>query len=274
MTRLEREARATARNSGAAQPVDSGDESGAAAPREQRIGRAFVNLADTMVDDFDLAEFLHMLVDHCVDLLDVDAAGVLLSDQRGGLRMAAASSEKSELLEVFAAETAGGPCVECVRTGEAVVSADLTTDADRWPRYAAAAEACGFRAVHALPMRLRRDVIGALSLLNAEPDGVPAESSELGQALADVATIGILQQRSIDHAVVLTEQLQTALNSRVIIEQAKGMLAAHSGTLTPEEAFTALRGYARSHHHRLSDLARQVIDGTADVEAITAHGAS
>lgn len=232
-----------------------------------------MNLADTMVDDFDLTEFLHVLVDHCVDLLDVDAAGVLLSDQRGGIRMAAASSEKSELLEMFAAETDGGPCVECVRTGHAVASADLTADTDRWPRYAAAADACGFRAVHALPMRLRRDVIGALSLLNVEPDGVHAVSTQLGQALADVATIGILQQRTIDHAGVLTEQLQTALNSRVIIEQAKGMLAAHSGTLTPEEAFTALRGYARAHQHRLSDLARQVIDGTADVQAITAHGA-
>lgn len=273
MTRLEREPRATPKLSDTDQPADSGKESGAAALREQRIGRAFVNLADTMVDDFDLTEFLHMLVDHCVDLLDVDAAGVLLSDQRGGLRMAAASSERSELLEVFAAETAGGPCVECVRTGEAVASIDLTTDADRWPRYASAAEACGFRAVHALPMRLRRDVIGALSLLNVEPDGVHAESGQLGQALADVATIGILQQRSIDHAGILTEQLQTALNSRVIIEQAKGMLAAHSGTLTPEEAFTALRGYARTHQHRLSDLARQVIDGTADVKAITTHGA-
>lgn len=272
---MERKPRATSERSDTDQPADSGgNESAVATPRERRIGRAFVNLADTMVDDFDLAEFLHMLVDHCVDLLEVDAAGVLLSDQRGGLRMAAASSERSELLEVFAAETAGGPCVECVRTGEAVVSADLTADTGRWPRYAAAAEACGFRAVHALPMRLRRDVIGALSLLNIEPDGVPAESSELGQALADVATIGILQQRTIDHAVVLTEQLQTALNSRVIIEQAKGMLAAHSGTLTPAEAFTALRGYARFHHHRLSDLARQVIDGTADVNAIITHGAS
>jgi transcriptional regulator with GAF, ATPase, and Fis domain len=241
-------------------------------PREQRIGRAFVTLADTIVDDFDLTEFLHILVDHCVDLLEVDAAGVLLSDQRGGIRMAAASSEKAELLEVFAAETDGGPCVECVRSGDVVVSTDLVADADRWPRYAAAADACGFRAVHALPMRLRRNVIGALSLLNSEPDGVGAISTELGQALADVATIGILQQRSIDHANIVTEQLQTALNTRILIEQAKGMLAAHSGTLTPEEAFTALRSYARNHHHRLSDLARQVIDGTADVNAITAPG--
>jgi transcriptional regulator with GAF, ATPase, and Fis domain len=272
VTTLAREPRATPKLTDTTHPAHSGDESAAAALREQRIGRAFVNLADTMVDDFDLTEFLHVLVDHCVDLLEVDAAGVLLSDQRGGVRMAAASSEKAELLEVFAADTDGGPCVECVRTGEAVVSTDLTADTERWPRYAAAAEACGFRAVHALPMRLRRDVIGALSLLNIEPDGVHAVSTQLGQALADVATIGILQQRTIDHASIVTEQLQTVLNSRVIIEQVKGMLAAHSGTLTPEQAFTALRGYARTHHHRLSDLAREVIDGTADISAIITHG--
>lgn len=239
--------------------------------REYQVARAFVSLADTMVDDFDLTEFLHMLVEYCVDLLGVGAAGVLLSDQRGGVRMAAASSENAGLLEVFAADTDGGPCVESVRIGASVLSTDLTAETDRWPRYAAAAELCGYRAAHAMPMRLRRDVIGALSLLNTEPEGVHPMSAQLGQALADVATIGILQQRDIDHATVLAEQLQTALNSRVIIEQAKGMLAAHSGRLTPEEAFTALRGHARAHHHRLSDLARQVIDGTADIRAITAH---
>ncbi len=252
---------------------EPGNEGDTGALREHRIARAFVNLADTMVAEFDLTEFLHMLVDQCVELLDVDAAGVLLSDQRGGVRMAAASSEKSELLEVFAAEINGGPCVECVRRGQAVISTDLAAETDRWPRYAAAAELCGYRAVHALPMRLRVDVIGALSLLNTQPDGVHAMSIQLGQALADVATIGILQQRNIDNTTVITEQLQTALNTRVIIEQAKGMLAAHSGgTLTPDEAFTVLRGYARDHHHPLSDLARHIVDGTADIKAIvTTH---
>lgn len=268
---MTREPRATPQIAEALRADGSDHESGAGALREHRVSRAFVSLADTMVDEFDLTEFLHMLVDHCVDLLGVDAAGVLLSDQRGGIRMAAASSERAELLAVFAAETDGGPCVECVHTGQPVSSTDLVAEAERWPRYAAAAEACGFRAAHALPLRLRRNVIGTLSLLNVEPDGVHSMSAQLGQALADVATIGILQQRSIDHAEIATEQLQTALNSRVIIEQAKGMLAAHSGTLTPEQSFTSLRGYARSHHHRLSELARQVIDGTADVTAITNH---
>lgn len=243
-----------------------------AAVRESRIARAFVDLADTLVDEFDLAEFLHMLVDQCVDLLDVAAAAVVLSDQRGGVRMAAASSEKAELLEVFATDTHDGPCIECVTSGQQVTSANLAAEPGRWPRFAAAAEACGFAGAYALPMRLRRDVIGALSLLTAETNGVHPMTAQLGQALADVATIGILQQRTIGQAEILTEQLQTALNTRVIIEQAKGMLAAHSGTLTPEETFHALRGYARRHHHRLTDLALKVIEGTADIEAITGRG--
>jgi transcriptional regulator with GAF, ATPase, and Fis domain len=240
-------------------------------PRESRIARTFVELADTLVDEFDLTDFLHMLVDHCVDLLDVAAAGVVLADQRGGIRMAAASSENAELLELFAADTQGGPCVECLRTGQPVSSTDLAADAARWPQFAAAAEVCGFGAIHAVPMRLRRDVIGALSLLNTHASGVGQVSSDLGQALADVATIGILQQRSIEHSEQVTEQLQSALNTRVVIEQAKGMIAARSATLTPEQAFTVLRGFARTHHMRLSNLAHGVIDGTADVAAIINH---
>jgi transcriptional regulator with GAF, ATPase, and Fis domain len=271
---MHREPRQTAKHAETAVAADASQERSAGADREYRVARAFVSLADTMIDEFDLAEFLHMLVEQCVDLLEVDAAGVLLDDQRGGIRMAAASSEKAELLEVFAADTQGGPCVESVRTGQPVFSTDLAAEAERWPRFAAAADACGFAAAHALPMRLRGDVIGALSLLKVDADGVHPMSEELGQALADVATIAILQQRSIDHGEILTEQLQTALNTRVVIEQAKGMIAAHSGTLTPEQAFTALRGYARAHHERLSDLARTVIDGTADVATITAHGTS
>lgn len=251
--------------------ADAARTDGTGAFREYRVGRAFVSLADTIVDEFDLTEFLHMLVDHCVDLLEVDAAGVLLTDQRGGIRMAAASSERAELLELFAADTEGGPCVECVHTGEQVSSIDLAADTGRWPRYTAAAQLCGFAATHAIPMRLRREVIGALSLLNTEPRAVHEMSAQLGQALSDVATIGILQQRTIDHADLLTEQLQTALNTRVILEQAKGMLSAHSGTLTPEQAFTALRGYARTNQLRMSDVARAIIDGNADIHTITTH---
>jgi GAF domain-containing protein len=256
-------------------PAEDDDTPNAAdaGAREYRIARTFVELADTLVDEFDLSEFLHMLVERCVDLLDIGAAGVQLADQEDVVRMAAASSEKAELLELFAADTQVGPCVDCVRTGRPVISTDLAADADRWPRFAAAAELCGFRAVHVVPMRLRGQVIGALSLLSPQADGVRTISSQLGQALADVATIGILQQRAIGEAAVLTDQLQTALNTRVIIEQAKGVLVARSGNLSPEEAFAALRGYARSQHLRLSELARDVVRGTVDVRSVAAHRA-
>lgn len=161
-------------------------------------------------------------------------------------------------------QTDDGPCLDCVRTGQPVYSTDLVTDARRWPRFAPAAR---FVATHAVPMRLRGTVIGALSLFKAEPNGVDRLSVQLGQALADVATIGMLQQRAIDDNTVLVEQLQTALNSRVVIEQAKGVLSAHSG-VDMDHAFAALRGYARSHNLRLSELAFAVANGAADLQAI------
>lgn len=234
---------------------------------EQRLARVFVELADTLVDDFDVLDFLSMLVERCVELLDVAAAGVVLSDQKGGLRMAAASSEQARLVELFAIQADDGPCPDCVRTGHPVSSVDLATEDVRWPRFAPAARAAGFRATHAMPMRLRRTVIGAVNLLNTDADGVGDTSVHLGQALADVATIGMLQQRAIRDSAILAEQLHTALNSRVVIEQAKGVLSAHGG-MDMHHAFTALRSHARAHNLRLSDLARTVADGTANLDAI------
>jgi transcriptional regulator with GAF, ATPase, and Fis domain len=239
---------------------------------EQRSAQVFVELADTLVDDFDVLEFLSMLVERCVELLDVAAAGVVLSDQKGGLRMAAASSEQARLVELFAIQADDGPCPDCVRTGRPVSSANLATEDARWPRFAPAARAAGFQATHAVPMRLRRTVIGALNLLNIQPNGVGEASVQLGQALADVATIGMLQQRALHDGAILAEQLHTALNSRVVIEQAKGVLSAHGG-LDMHDAFTALRAYARSHDLRLSDLARAIAEGTGDLDAVLHHTA-
>ncbi|ONI90581.1 transcriptional regulator [Actinosynnema sp. ALI-1.44] len=238
---------------------------------EQRLARVFVELADTLIDQFDIIEFLNMLVERCVELLDVAAAGVVLSDQRGGLRMAAASSEQARLVELFAVQADDGPCLDCVRTGLPVSSANLADENARWPRFAVAAREAGFRAAHAVPMRLRQTVIGALNLLNTESDGVDETSVSLGQALADVATIGMLQHRAIDDSAILTRQLQTALNSRVVIEQAKGVLSAHAG-VDMQAAFVALRAYSRSNNLRLSDIAREVAEGTADLDAIAAGG--
>src|SRR4051812_26149239 len=181
---------------------------------EQQLAEAFVEMADTLVDDFDLIDFLHVLTDRCVRLLDVSAAGLLLTDQRGALRLVAASTEQTRLLELFQLQTDQGPCVECFRTGQPVEVADLAAATERWPRFVDAARRTGFRAVHALPMRLRTDVIGALNLFSAEARHLDADTVRLGQAIADVATIGLLQARTIRQRDVLAEQLQAALNSR------------------------------------------------------------
>ncbi|MFB9923871.1 ANTAR domain-containing protein [Amycolatopsis halotolerans] len=238
--------------------------------RERLVSRAFVSLADTLVADFDIAEFLSMLAEQCVDLLGVSAAGVLLLDPAGGLRVAATSSHRAELLELFAVETDDGPCVDCARSGSPLSYADSPAAAGRWPRFAAAAAECGFGAAQALPMRLRDQVVGVLTLLSAEPGSVERDDVDLGQALADVATIGILQQRTIERGDQLAGQLQTALHSRVVIEQAKGVIAEHSG-ISMDEAFSRLRGYSRAHNLRLTDIARAISTGDIEPAVLAKH---
>jgi transcriptional regulator with GAF, ATPase, and Fis domain len=231
---------------------------------EQQRAEAFVEMADTLVDDFDLMDFLHVLTDRCVRLLNVSAAGLLLTDQRGALQLVAASTEQTRLLELFQLQTDQGPCVECFRTGEPVEVVDLAAATDRWPRFVQAAHRIGFAAVHALPMRLRTDVIGALNLFSTQARPLDPDIVRLGQALADVATIGLLQARAIRQSDVLAEQLQTALNSRVLIEQAKGVIAERRH-IDMDRSFTLLRGSARARNRRLSDLARAVVDGSETV---------
>jgi transcriptional regulator with GAF, ATPase, and Fis domain len=225
--------------------------------REQQLAQALIEAADTLVDDFDVIDFLHTLAERCVQLLDVDAAGLMLADQRGQLHATAASSENARLLELFELQGDAGPCLDAYRTGTAVVNADLQANQERWPRFAEAAQLSGFLCVHALPLRLRSTVIGALNLFCAGPGALSDEDVRAGQALADVATIGILAQRTLHQAELLSAQLQQALNSRVTIEQAKGVLAERRG-ITVDEAFEVLRSHARSHNLRLSDLARDV----------------
>jgi transcriptional regulator with GAF, ATPase, and Fis domain len=229
--------------------------------RERQLVETFVEVADTLVDDFDVIDFLHTLAERCVQLLDVEAAGLMLIDQRGNLHAAAASAENARLLELFELQTDAGPCVDCCRTGSPVVNADLEADAERWPRFAEAARESGFVAVHALPLRLRENVIGALNLFSARSRVLTEDDVRAGQALADVATIGILAQRSLHQAELLAAQLQNALNSRVVIEQAKGVLAERR-RISVDAAFALLRGHARNHNLRLSDVARDVAEGS------------
>ncbi|MEA5360990.1 GAF and ANTAR domain-containing protein [Amycolatopsis sp., V23-08] len=238
--------------------------------RERRVSRAFVALADTLVADFDIADFLTMVTTQLVDLLGVTAVGVILRASDGRLRVAATSSHRSELLELFAVETDDGPCIDCVRSGKAVSSRDLRAESGRWPRFAAAAHECGFRSAQALPMRLRATVIGGLTLLGSETGAVGGDDLALAQALADVATIGILQQRTIEHGGDVADQLQAALDSRVVIEQAKGILA-QRGRVSTNEAFARLRGYARARRTRLTDVAAAVVDGRTDLAAVLGH---
>jgi transcriptional regulator with GAF, ATPase, and Fis domain len=236
-------------------------------PYEAQLAATFVELADTLIDDFDVIEFLHLLTGRCVELLEASAAGLMLADSTNELRVMASSSERARLLELYELQNAEGPCLECYRTGMPVAIPDLDREEHRWPRFAVEARDAGFRAVQALPMRLRRTTIGALNLFRSDV-GVPSHNDLLvAQALADVATIGILQERTVREAQTTTAQLQTALDSRIAIEQAKGVIAQRA-RVDMDEAFRALRGYARRRHYRLSDLARAVVRGTIDVDEV------
>jgi transcriptional regulator with GAF, ATPase, and Fis domain len=235
----------------------------------QLLSETFVELTDTMVADFDVIDFLHVLTDRSVQLLDVSAAGLLLADPRGELRVVAASSEAARLLELFQLQNDQGPCLDCFRSGQPVAAGDLAAEAARWPRFAPAAGRAGFAAVQALPMRLREQVIGALNLFRADPGAFDPGDIRIGQALADVATISLLHERSMRHSDILNEQLQTALNSRVVIEQAKGKLAERLG-LDMAQAFSLLRDHARARNLRLSALAQAFIDGSEPLTSPTA----
>jgi transcriptional regulator with GAF, ATPase, and Fis domain len=221
----------------------------------------FVEMADTLVAGFDLIDFLHLLTERCVQLLGVSATGLLLTDQRGALRFTAASTEQTRLLELFQVQVDEGPCLDCFRSGRPVSIPDLSGAVDRWPLFSPTAMETGYAAVAALPMRLRNEIIGALNLFDTRPGAITADKQRLGQALADIATIGILQERAIRLRDTLTQQLETALHSRIVIEQAKGVIAEREG-LDPGQAFERLRNVSRAHNRRLSDVARVIVDGS------------
>ncbi len=240
--------------------------------RETLLVQTLVELADSLVDDFDVVELLSRLTYRCVEVLGVSAAGVLLVAAEGDFRVVASSSEALRVVELFEVQSDEGPCLDCYRSGEAVINEDLESANGRWPRLAPVALAEGFRSVHALPMRLRRSIIGALNLFGTEAGAMADDDVMAGQALADVATIAILQQRAFVESRVLNEQLDHALTSRVFIEQAKGVVAERSG-LSMESAFDGMRRYARSHNLRLVDVARSVVDKTLAPDALPATAA-
>lgn len=235
----------------------------------ERLAELFVEVADTLVDEFDVIEYLAMVTTHTADISQADAAGLLLVDAEGRLQFMAASLESAKLLELFQVQNAEGPCQDCFREGSPVMDTDLSAATTRWPLFAPRAVAAGFHSVHAFPLRHRGRVIGALNLFSSAVGHVPAVDERVIQALADLATIGLLQERAIHHGEILTEQLQLALNSRISIEQAKGALA-QLHAVDVDVAFDMLRGYSRRGHHRLVDVAHAVLaDPTSHPELTT-----
>jgi len=224
-----------------------------------KLADVFVEVADTLVDDFDVVDFLNTLTGHAVAVSGAAAAGLLLSDHDDRLQFMAATDEDSRSLELYQLQNAEGPCLDAFRLGEPVVNADLAHAGGRWPQFAPKAIEAGYRSVHAFPMRLRDRVIGALNLFGSDDHRFAPEEVRVVQALADIATIGLLQQRSIADAADLTAQLQAALNSRIVIEQAKGAFAQLHGT-TVDEAFRRLRQEARTSRRKLTDVCADVLE--------------
>jgi GAF domain-containing protein len=230
--------------------------------RESLLIATLVELADNLVDDYDLIDVLSVLTDRCVEAIDVDAAGVMLASPAGELQFVASSSESMRVLELFQIQIAEGPCVDCYRDGLAIVNHTLSEADGRWPRFTPRALAQGFRSVHCLPMRLRGRTIGALNLFRTHQGPLGVDDVAVAQGLADVATIAILQHQSSLDASTLNAQLSNALNSRIIIEQAKGMIC-QATNCDMAEAFNRLRAHARNHNEGLTELAARIVERSA-----------
>jgi GAF domain-containing protein len=235
--------------------------------REQQVVKALVALADTLVADYDVTDFMHVLATRSVELLPVDAAGLLLSDQRGQLQVVAASDHRADLLDLLEAQRRDGPCWDSFTTGHPIVVEDTESAAERdapiaeepWPRFTNRRRELGYKSVYAIPLRLRDEVIGALNLLRGSTGGLVERELLLARGLADIATIGLLQERAVREQHVIARQLQTALTTRMVIEQAKGVLAERTGR-SMDSSFNSMRTYASAHRQHLGDVAQAVVD--------------
>lgn len=233
----------------------------------RRLARVFVELADTLVDEFDVVDLLQMLTERSVELLGADASGLMLADQRGALQLMAWTVERARLLELLELQIQEGPCRDCYLTGQAITNVDLAEAVERWPVFTPAAVEAGFGATHALPMRLRGQVIGVLNLFTEGPAHLSEDDIAIGQAMADVATIGLLHERTLHEQTIVSEQLQSALQSRILVEQAKGVLAARAD-ISVNDAFTRMRTHARNHGLTLTAVASAVVEGLIDVKVL------
>jgi GAF domain-containing protein len=229
--------------------------------RESQLVDAFTKLSDTLVVGYDVVDLLQTLVETCHEILDISAAGILLADADGRLEVVASTSEESKLVEVMQVDAEAGPCMECFTTGIPVLVPDIDVDSSRWPAFHDEARKQDFSGCFALPLRLRDDVIGTLNLLRQEPGPLADIDIRAAQALANVATIGILHERSLSDSEAVRVQLQHALDSRIVIEQAKGFVS-HKNGVSPEEAFQLIRTFSRNRGQRLSDVARGLVEQT------------
>lgn len=235
--------------------------------REHWLADTLVTLADTLTADFDVVEFLSRLTQRIVDLVDAAEVGLVVADSKQNLRVIGSSTERMRLIELFEVQTREGPCLDSYRDGQPVVNVDLEVDGDRWPVFTPMARSAGFRMVHALPMRWREQAIGATNIFHSGPVVISEPDAHLAQALVDVATIGLLQQRAARGADHLNEQLQHALTSRVVIEQAKGVMAERA-SVEMDTAFAWMRTYSRGRHLRIADVARAIVDRTLSLDEV------
>ncbi len=232
--------------------------------RETKLNAAFVKLADTLTADYDVVDLLHTLMEECIELLDTQAGGLMLADSLGTLELVASTNEQADFVEIMQLNAGAGPCIECFSTGTAIAVADIDETAKKWPEFRAAALQQGFHSVYATPLRLRGQIIGTMNLLGTSVGVLSPEDAAVAQALADVATIGILQERIIRESGIVAEQLQRALDSRILIEQAKGVLS-ETGSLEMGEAFAVLRAYARNNNLSLRSVAEGVTSRSLDI---------
>lgn len=243
------------------------EHGGSGRDRVALTASTFVELVDTLVDEFDVVDVLTVLASRCVELLDAAAAGILLADDLGHLRVVGASTEQVRLLELLQLQNEEGPCLDSFRSGTIIIEADLE-GSQRWPLFAAESVAAGFPSVCAVPLKLRDLTFGCLNLFMAAPRSLSDSDVALARGLADVATIAIVQEQVIRAAAVREAHLQHALDSRVVIEQAKGMIAERA-RVDLDQAFRRLRSYARSNNLKLTDVATAIVSGTFSIDALT-----
>ncbi|MET0147127.1 MAG: GAF and ANTAR domain-containing protein [Ilumatobacteraceae bacterium] len=235
--------------------------------RLERTADTFVEIVDTLVRDFDVIEVLTVLTSRCVELLDAAAAGILLADDAGNLRVVGASTEQIHLLELFQVQNEEGPCLDCFRTGKPVISSDLRSISP-WPTFAAECIAAGFLSVCAVPLRLKGATLGCLNLFMRQAAALSDADVALAQALADVASITMVQEQAARQVATQHAHLRRTLNGRIAIEQAKGMIAESAG-LGMDAAFARLRHHAEARHEGPTAIAEALVSGAITVSDVT-----